>query len=569
MLSLAFALGYSLLGVHQAFSGEYVIQDDARQHVFWMQRYLDPTLFPNDLIADYFQSVAPAGYRWIYRLAAGLGLDPLLFHKLLPIGLNLVIAGLGFRVCLGLFPVPVAAFASTVLLGQGLGLTDAVISGTPKAFVYPLLLLFMDGVIQRRWLVSWSAIALQGLFYPQLVLISAGALCLRLVEWRGWYPRLVTDRRDRILALGGLLVAGLVLLPYAMQTSTFGPTLTLEEARQLPELSMEGSRSRFFYDDDPATYWLKGRSGFRLATIFTPVTNLFGIALLALPWLSPKTYLSRHTQPSIVLLPQLLVSSITCFFLAHLLLFRLHLPSRYTQHSLRVIVGLAASIVIVSLCYSLCHRLGRGIASGKDQEREGGQSPFIQKGTQAVGIVASLILAILVLCYPVWVAQFPLTGYQYGAYPKLYSFLQRQPPSSLVASLASEVNNLPSFTQRSILTGSEYAIPYHVGYYRQLRERTTALINAQYGLTRKDLRQFLKAYPVTFWLLEKGAFQPDYITQSAWIQQHPQAANRALSHLLGKKRPRLTRMIKSCRVLQEKQLILLDAACIRNRLTSR
>lgn len=58
-LSLTFSAIYSILGLREAFSSEYVVQDDARQHVFWMLRFLDPELFPQDLIANYFQSVAP------------------------------------------------------------------------------------------------------------------------------------------------------------------------------------------------------------------------------------------------------------------------------------------------------------------------------------------------------------------------------------------------------------------------------------------------------------------------------------------------------------------------------
>jgi len=51
-LSLTFAAIYGILGLQEAFSSEYVVQDDARQHVFWMQRFFDPGLFPKDLIAD-------------------------------------------------------------------------------------------------------------------------------------------------------------------------------------------------------------------------------------------------------------------------------------------------------------------------------------------------------------------------------------------------------------------------------------------------------------------------------------------------------------------------------------
>lgn len=563
--SLAIALLYSLLALFQALSSEYVVQDDARQHVFWMARFLDPTLFPNDLIADYFQSVAPAGYRWVYRVAAWLGLPPVAFHKLLPIGLNLLTAGLCFRVSLRLFPLPAAAFVSSVLLGQGLGLTDAIVSGTPKAFIYPLFLLFMEGVLSQTNGLTWIAIMLEGLFYPQLVLISAGVLCLRLV-WPssslplskgrarvGWSP--IIGGRDRVLCLGGLLVAGLVLLPYALQTSTFGPTMTLADARQLPELALEGSRSRFFYDGDPATYWLKGRSGLRLATLFTPVTNLLGWVLLGLPWLTSTAFLKKNCSSQITLLSQIILSSLGCFFLAHVLLFRLHLPSRYTQHSLRIVASLAASMVIVSLLHHLWTW-----ARTQPQDSGTGIKGVLQKS--AVGAIA-LLLTIIVLGYPLLVGLFPLTGYQYGRYAKLYDFLNQQPTTTLVASLSNEVNNLPTFTQRSILTGSEYAIPYHTGYYRQLRQRTVDLIDAQYSTDEKAIKRFIKTYGITLWLLDKGAFKPKYVENNAWIRQHPQAALSALANLQGKKRPPLLRAMKSCQVLTEQTLVLIDAKCIR------
>lgn len=45
-LSMTFAAIYGTLALQKAFSGEYVVQDDARQHVFWMRRFLDPELFP-------------------------------------------------------------------------------------------------------------------------------------------------------------------------------------------------------------------------------------------------------------------------------------------------------------------------------------------------------------------------------------------------------------------------------------------------------------------------------------------------------------------------------------------
>ncbi|WP_199248376.1 hypothetical protein [[Phormidium] sp. ETS-05] len=61
--SITFAIIYGIMALQKAFKTPYVVQDDARQHVFWMQRFIDPELFPDDFITDYFQSVAPGGIK--------------------------------------------------------------------------------------------------------------------------------------------------------------------------------------------------------------------------------------------------------------------------------------------------------------------------------------------------------------------------------------------------------------------------------------------------------------------------------------------------------------------------
>src|SRR4030095_5323885 len=82
--AMLYALGCALLALHQAVGSEYMLADYVREHVFWMFRYVDPRLFPQDPIADYFQSLAPPGYASLYWLLAQLGIDPLLASKLLP-----------------------------------------------------------------------------------------------------------------------------------------------------------------------------------------------------------------------------------------------------------------------------------------------------------------------------------------------------------------------------------------------------------------------------------------------------------------------------------------------------
>src|SRR5687768_12197180 len=100
--ALVVACYYSAMALRAAFARPDLVQDDARLHVFWMARFRDPTLFPNDIIADYFQAVAPAGYKAIYWIFAQCGVEPLLLSKLLPAAIGVLTAYLVFRLFLRL-----------------------------------------------------------------------------------------------------------------------------------------------------------------------------------------------------------------------------------------------------------------------------------------------------------------------------------------------------------------------------------------------------------------------------------------------------------------------------------
>ena len=122
LASLSIVFWQAIQAFSYGTSRTYMVQDDARQHVFWMQRWFDSDLFPNDLIADYFQSVAPFGYQWIYRLFGWLGIEPLQAAKILPGIIAAIATFLLFRLSLKLIPIPWIAFLSCLFLNQALWL---------------------------------------------------------------------------------------------------------------------------------------------------------------------------------------------------------------------------------------------------------------------------------------------------------------------------------------------------------------------------------------------------------------------------------------------------------------
>ncbi|NBD33246.1 MAG: hypothetical protein GVY17_09840, partial [Cyanobacteria bacterium] len=246
-LSFTFAILYSFLALQEAFSSEYVIQDDARQHVFWTLRFLDSNLFPNDLIADYFQSVAPLGYRILYEFIAQLGISPIAFSKLLPLGLDVILTGYCWGITLEIFPVPLAGFLSTLLFNQYLWLRDDLVSGTPVAFIYPLFTAFVYYLLRKKLIPCLFSIILLGLFYPQGVLIAVGILVLQLLIWKQGRLNFVLRQHCQFCFLGIFVSFG-VMLFYALQSSAYDPVISAEQARTMLAF-LEDGKSEFFVSD--------------------------------------------------------------------------------------------------------------------------------------------------------------------------------------------------------------------------------------------------------------------------------------------------------------------------------
>jgi hypothetical protein len=547
--SLAFSAYFASQALHQAFSSPFAVQDDARQHVFWMARFLDPQLFPNDVIADYFQSVAPWGYSAFYNLMAHLGVDPLLLNKLLPMALGLIATAYGFGLSLRILPSPGAAFFGTLILNQSLWMQDDLVSATPRAFLYPLFLAFLYYLTRESRAACLAVIALQGLFYPSTLFISAGVLVLRLVSLERWPPHFSRSRRDYLFCALGLGVVLLMLLLYAVKLRGVGPVITAGEARGLPEF-LPGGRTSFFGYDFWRFWVTRKRSGLLPDSLLRCVP-LYAALLLPLLMRYGRAFpLAQKITASINVLPRVVLASVFMFVAAHAALFKLHHPSRYTEHTLRIVLAIAAGIAIAVVLDALLDWATRGAGRA------------LLRGAVALPL-ASAVVALLA-AYPRFVGNFPDTKYRVGHTPALYEFLSRQPKNALVASLAAEVKNIPTFAKRPILVAREYALPFHTRYYAKMQERATDLIAAQYSPDLSAVEGFIRKYEVTFLMVDRDAFSADYIARDSWLMQYQPAASEALDQLRRGGVPALSKLMTTCAAFENEDYVLLSSEAILN-----
>lgn len=537
-LSLAFAITYIVIGMQQGFSSKYVVSDDAREYLPWVYRYFNKDLFPNDLIADYFQSVTPIGYSLIYKITTFLGIDPILFSKILPIVLGIITTSYCFAVCMQILAVPMAGFMASLLLNQSLGLHDDLFSATPRDFIYPVFLAFIYYLLRNSWVGTLSAIALQALIYPLIAFVDLLILFLRLFSFQNRRISFAQNRKDFRLFATAMIICGAIILAYAIQASQFGPTITAAVARTMPDYWPGGRVSYFTHNT--ISFWLDGRDSGCLALI-APLQLLIGFLLPIILYFPSRFPLVKQVKDNIKILPQVVIACLTMFFTAHAVAFKLHWPSRYTHHTFKMVLALASAIALTVIIDAV-------LQWSKANKRQ-----FVTFGFAG-------IIGVVLIFYPSTLKSFPKTPYVTGTVPVLYEFLLQQPQDIVIASTSEEADNIPIFANRSVLVGKEFALPFHTKYYAQLKQRMLDIINTQYSQNIDQVKDFIQKHRITYWLLERSAFTSEYIVNNNWLQQYQPAAQQAINKLQNP--PILSTLMDSCAVIKTDNLVLLLAECI-------
>ncbi|AFZ34627.1 hypothetical protein Sta7437_1047 [Stanieria cyanosphaera PCC 7437] len=544
-LSLLVTFYFGLISLHYVVSNQYIIQDDARQHLIWLQRLVEPQLFKDDLIINYFESVAPIGYKFFYWFWAKLGIAPIELAKTLPLILAIITTIYIYKVTLQIFPLPLAGFWSSLFVNQLIWLNDDLVSASPRAFIYPLFSAFLYYLIKQKIFELLIAIALIGLIYPQVLLIELTILTIRLVSWQTNSIKFCQTQKDYFIFLAAVIIACPILFIYATNKSEFSPVVTSLQMQQMPEFGLHG-RSQYFVSN-PILFFLNGSSGLSL-----PIFPTIVWISLSLPWLlKSQSPLVKLIHPKVKILWEVLLASLLMFILAHLLLPKLHLPSRYTYHSFKLVMAIASGVVLVIWLDYFWQW-------------------FLKKNkfkTKLISILVNFSLATIIIfpaipvVFLVW-----FQNWQIGQAPVIYQFLSSQPPDTLVASLTREADNIPAFSFRSVLVGREFALAYHTNYYQQFKQRVIDLIKAQSSPNSLKAKQVIQKYSIDYWLVENDFFQPDYLFQYDWLNYSSfhNLVNQANTNLKQGEVPALAKLIKEnkCISVATQNLTLLNAECI-------
>ena len=482
--------------------------EDFAHHIWWTYRWIDPALFPNDLAREFFSQpiLAPYGYQFLFRLFVPV-VDPQHLAEAVP--LLLVPAGtvlaflIGQRVGQGL---PGGVVGATFFILAELRFLHA---GLPRSFATPILLFGMWALLTQRQTALGCALLLAVLFYPPVAanLGLCAAIVLALRVWQDWQDRQDWQERqlpERWLVLVGLgcLALGVLGLAYLRPfPPELGRTVTFAEAYAMPEF-WPGGRSHFF-NPDPWHFYFSKRNGLGI----DPWVALLLSGLLIAAWRFLPGVIGREAWA-------LAGVSIGLFISAHLTLFVLHYPNRYTLYALPVCGLLALAGVVPAL-----------IAKLRPYRRFDRLLTFLGKQTVIVSIGCLVLFALSTEATLKLVSVLHTPPNR--ALEAVYRFLETLPKDSLVASHPNDADNIPLRSRRSVLASMETSLPLYVGYYQIMAKRLDATLAAFHATDFATVDRLHARYGVDVFVVNRRRyapgkslyFQPFYaVTQEQWAR---------------------------------------------------
>ena len=503
------------------------LNGDAQQQIFPFFRYLSPNAFQHDLIADYYLSSYPLGYRGLYWLGVRFGVDPTALSRALP---HLLWVGttLGVGVAARKLGGCLAAFAAMALmLGSHLYLAR-IQGGLPRSFGFPCLALALVGLAYARASLCIAAVLLGALFYPVAAVIAGFSLAGMLLlpertgcSVHGWSWR----RRAITLGVTGLTAVAL-LLPSALATRRFGDVVRPDDIAEYPEAGPGGrysseSRPPFggFFDGVPrlidqallgemdpwspgAHAWLVGKAREpRQSEHYRGVSWLLLGAALA----GGAALLARERAARRVAL--LGVAALVGHTLSRFVVPYAYLPERYVAYA----VPLLGTLIVVAC---VAGPFGARFVHG-------------WRRWLALGVQAAYTAALLALFAGRVAGGAGLTA-NLRRDQQLFDRILALPESAVIAGWPKGVMNaVPYAGRRPALLTHETHQAFHKGYVEEMRRRMRAFVDAYFATSPEPLVRLKRDFGVTHLLVQRSHYKnpPGYFRPfDTYIRERLQAA---------------------------------------------
>ena len=510
-----------------ALTNPYVINDDARQQIFWMQQWVDPELYQNDLLTEYAKNYVPWGVQAIYAAVAPL-INPVQFTKILTGLLFVITAGFLFGMGLQFRDDLTPIFIGCTFCFMG-GFMDKISGGLSQSFGFPLLAAYLFFLGRNNLVAAGAVLFLQSLLNPYIFLLcvvthgmylayNIGKIVLPRFGGRsisdgrfptsnvpnqratlkegeaGYCSSIMSELRASsmkpmtILASGLLVTAGcvLVLLKYALYSpSEFGALVTWADMVGQIEYTAAG---RYQIMPIPPMFYEVIRPWiFNLPfTTWGPlpawILACLGLGVIVFSLIRGKWNLDLRSGFRVF--GYLFAASLLLYLAACVFIFRLFVPSRYIEFSINVFYCVAIGA---------CIRVALGAAVPKS----------------IAFPVASTLLVILAA-----LALYRVGIYDYSSDAALYRFVQSTPKTSLMAGPPDLMDNVLTFGRRKAFVTYELSHTWYTRYWEVIKKRTFDFFRAYYAEDPAEVREFCRKNGIDYLIVRDKDFSRDLLKKT-------------------------------------------------------
>lgn len=492
-LLLAFCAS-ALVGVCAQWPGfvaPYVINDDARQQLYWMQGWLDPALYPPDVLNDYASLYVSWGVKALYRLGCLL-CEPLFLSKLVAAGLFAWLGALFFATGRALRDTSLGA-VTLCLCWFSPAFMENISGGLARAFAGPLFLLFLLGLVHRSRALTLGALLAQALFIPYILLPCLLAAALHLAAWRAGFVNAKPPLHGYADALACAAALGLALAwQHGLGAAGFGPLPWASELANRPEFH-EGGRLALL--PQPSLAWeLVSRPWAAFAPFREGYATGIAFTCIALPVLALGArradwrLLAPHAAP----LAFIATASLLLYAAARLAAFKLFVPSRYLEYATNLLLTLGAAFLLDALLRPWLARAPKGLA--------------------AALAVCALVLGMY--------RQYGVELFDYSEGAALYAFARETSKAARFAGPPEIMDNLLTFGRRNVYASFELAHPWSTGYWAVMGPRLARLADAAYARDPETLRRFCQEGRIDYFVVDRRQYAPEHLARGAFFEPY-------------------------------------------------
>jgi hypothetical protein len=451
----------------------------------WMYRWIDPDLFPDDPVNDYFQTFhAPPGMRAIYYLlVARLGIDLIVAGRLVTVfwyALTLwlylavirrAVPGRSWVLTLAAVTIALIPYNLTFLFGNSL--FSPMIGGVARSAAGAVLLLAVYGLAAPSRFATNIAMAAGAAFYPPAFVIAFAMVALS-VATAGPVRNVVSAG---LAVLPGMAAAAIVIFAwYPLGVDPrFGPSISMDDISWAPQIEVW----QFPY----------GRSFFQ-GVVVSWVATCWP-AVVAVVVQAAVIRGGRLLRANLTLL----AASAATTAAGYLLWPRFFEISRFETYPRTVVTNVAAAAVIAAGIQTFARRKPR----------------WSPTRTAWIAVGAYVIFNAALAEYRVARARPTVADRDVADLflRRVVAELAETPKDTVVAGIPGEIGDaVPLLARRTFVIHQVALFPYHRIFHREAIDRYLAVRDAVYATDWSAVRRLQTNYRVRFLIVNRARYDP-------------------------------------------------------------